>query len=285
MEDKKIHPSLPSNYVTLAQLQERWLKEKERERERQQREKEQQEQEKQKLQQKRLEENRERQNKSQRRPPRVHLIHGDDVRSGTRNRNAKQDQLKIKDDSDNNQPAVKASCENREKLKDKAEGGVQNAEQMQDSKSKKSKRKWQKANKKPRAGKEVAGITDCDTGVTMEGDNGVKNMNVIRGDEKEEIKSELNDKNDGLVEEVEEKIGDLSINGGKGEENGRVRRPYNGFRGPHRNYGGGSFEYRPHPPRRGYLAARKHKDDKMVWVKKGGSSEGGVGGTEIAGGS
>ena len=49
----------------------------------------------------------------------------------------------------------------------------------------------------------------------MEGDNGVKNMNVIKGDEKEEIKSELNDQKDGLAEEVEEKIGDCSGCGGE----------------------------------------------------------------------
>lgn len=282
MEDKKNYPPLPSNYVTLAQLQDRWFKQKEKDKAKEEEIKQKQEQQllqqeqHPKLHQHNRPQPQRRQPKAQQQAWRVIQTHGTGFGSAASNRHPRKFGPRSRNFSQSNRVTIEDSCEKRESLETKANIGDEKA--GRDGKGKESKNKKKKrVTGKPRADKKEKKLAEDAAESTMVGAKEVENSDVQRVDDKMEIESELNDKSNNLMAAIEEKLGTVSMNSESDEkykglsQNGRLRRPYNSFRGSQRNYGGrfrGQEVQRP-------------RGDKQIWVRKNEDSEGNVGGIEI----
>jgi predicted nuclease of predicted toxin-antitoxin system len=230
MEDKekkkvKNYPSLPSNYVTLAQLQERWLKEKERK----QRDEEEEEERKRKLQlQKKLEEE---EQKRKLGPRGLEGRSGINYEPGGRNR---------KPNCSRNSRAVEVSPAKPEQLEvvavvvDTVNVSAEQEQKSEESKEeKKKKKKKRKKGIKPRAEEEEEEKEEVTDGMALaphvitEKENALAKRNreskgtrsefrPIRDGEWKGMRSELKPrrKSGDRTAEIQRRVGDLLINSG-----------------------------------------------------------------------
>ncbi|KAI9106697.1 hypothetical protein K1719_022225 [Acacia pycnantha] len=222
MEDKNNHPSLPPNYITLAQLQERWLKQKEKENQLQEKQQEEQQQ-KQQQQIPKLPQHNPREYHVGRRP-KAHqqawraipahptglgyaAVECPPAKSGPKNPNVPE----------SNRVAVEVSCETNESVEAKADIGDGN--DGQDGKRKQSKKKRKSGKGKARADTEKKQLAEDATESTMVG-----NKEVVNSDEKAETKIDLKDsKSNGLMMNVEQKLGAISMNSENERRHSRVK--------------------------------------------------------------
>ncbi|KAI4316606.1 hypothetical protein L6164_024572 [Bauhinia variegata] len=266
MEEKKSHPALPSNYVTLAQLQERWLRKKERI------EKDKELQEKQEQPQQKLQQNRQERDRDQHRAKRTTQTQrrASDFHSRTGNRFRKAFLPKILSVSQTNRFAIELSRKDHEKLEAKVEILGDNADK--DSKDNKLEKR-QKVKQNQRADKDMdMGTTQGTEEATTE-EGKVENFEVKRGREKTAIKNELNHE---VEENVEAKFRGLSMRCESDKRNARFRRSYTGFGSTHGHYGnGGSHSYGGYQWRFSRREVPKPRGNTMVWVRKEGSTSGG----------
>lgn len=243
MENKKKHSSIPSNYVTLVQLQERWIKEQQRK----QAEKEQQEREEQEKREREEKEQREREEREQRERE------AQEEREREEQERRLQEEKKLKEKvrdlkqtdkeetSETNSKSIipqnpyRANLPNSDEPQDKAEalnviaviateketrdGGLKNDDQEKKKKKRRNKRK-------PKRGEEVIG--EPEYGVTAEPETEKEVFeyfparrgawgNGIRGELRWKRKNpvangKVSDSDDHVVMEVEQKFEDLSIN-------------------------------------------------------------------------
>ncbi|KAF7830535.1 putative nucleobase-ascorbate transporter 10 [Senna tora] len=244
MEDKNNYPSLPSNYVTLAQLQERWLKQKQKEEEIKAKQEEQllQRQQRPNPHQQNFRQYKRREHKPQQQTWRAIQTHPTGFGSANGNRHPKKLGPGNGNSSGSNRVAVEDSCEKREIVGHKADGGDENAgHDGEGNEPKKPKKKKKKSvNQKPRAGKKEKKLAEDAAQSTMEVTKEVENSDVQnqKVEDKMEIKIELNDKSNNLMVVVEEKLGAVSLNSKSDKQNGSFRKPYSRFYGSQRNYGG-----------------------------------------------
>ncbi|XP_061358023.1 serine/threonine-protein kinase CBK1-like [Gastrolobium bilobum] len=244
-QQKKNYPSLPSNYVTLAQLQERWLKQ------HHQSQKQDEEKEQHPMHQ-----------NLQQQPDQTVVV----PRNGTASKShpAKVYQRKNRNDSVPNRRAVEVAVEAHRKSEADAGIGDEKAapeSEVSESKKKKGKKKW-KGNRKPKVEEkgacEVAGA-------------GAAAAQGNEENKKTTIESELNNKKSSdsvIVEKVEQKFGVLSMKSGNGKQDGRFRIMNEGFRHSQsqRNYYGYGHGLGVQHDK----VRKQRKEDKMVWVRKDG---------------
>lgn len=250
-DDNKKHPSLPANYVTLAQLQERWLKEKEGK----EKEKQKQEEREEKLKRKLADQKGSVGHTS--RPNSSKSTNSNSVGHRSRPNSSKSTNSNIRVWNRRDKPVALVSAV------EVAGDGDKNADQ--EGKTVTSKRKTHGRRKNPNLEVEK-GITEKDGVAHALPENGDKeDIGGRRSEESRGVGGGFRAKGNSLDQtvEVETKIRDLSVNARTGKGNGKLRRP-NGFhnRG-NRELRGNGFE------RFGRSEVRKQRDSGMVWVKKG----------------
>ncbi|KAK4277399.1 hypothetical protein QN277_015403 [Acacia crassicarpa] len=244
MEDKNNHPSLPPNYISLAQLQERWLKQKEKENQLQEKQQEEPQQ-KQQQQIPKLPQHNPREchvggrPKAQQQAWRAIPAHPTGLghaavecppaKSGPKNPNVPV----------SNRVAVEVSCETNGSVEAKADIGDGN--DGQDGKKKQSKKKWRSGKGKARAATAKKQLAEGATESTMMG-----SKEVVNSDEKTETKIDLKDsKSKGLMMNVEQKLGAISMNSKNEKRNSRVK-TNDGSRGSQGSNGGCYYRIGPH---------------------------------------
>lgn len=235
MEDNnKKHPSLPANYVTLAQLQERWLKVKE------EKEKEKQQQE-------------EREEELKRKPADQKDSVGHRSRPNSyKSTNSKRWVRNLRDKPVALVSGVKVAVDGDKKAD-------------QEGKSVNSKKKKHQTLKNPKIEFEKE-VTEKDGVAHALPENGDKeDIGWRRKEESRGVGGGLRAKGSNLDQtvEVETKIRDLSVNARTGKGNGELRRTSTFHnRGNWEFRGNGSWRF-------GRREVRKQRDSGMVWVKKG----------------
>ncbi|KAJ7958271.1 hypothetical protein O6P43_019026 [Quillaja saponaria] len=248
-EEKKICPSLPSNFVTLVQLQERWFKEKEQE----QMEKENN------LEKRKLEEE-----KGQQRKLQEEGEGGGQIiqksKTGFRSANLYRNQFRRNNRKDLEVNRCWREVSHETCNKSQVEAGILEGNTEREKKSKKSKRK-----QKPSVEEEVEGSEGTKHAPLEEGKDETKNIDVRRRDEQVGRRSEFNPVIKNSIIRVERKFGDLSMKYENEKKSGRFTKPKNGH-------------YRSHMVGHGY------GQHGMVWVRKDGHSDGTLAGTETSGG-
>ncbi|TKY57904.1 cylicin-2 protein [Spatholobus suberectus] len=276
MEERKNHPSLPSNYVTLAQLQERWLQQQNQINQPQP----QPQEEKQPPPPK--------QNHHQRRDQHV-VAPTNGTASGSRS--SKQYVVKIRNDSGTHRRATEVASDDHRK----SEAGIgdETADldgKIGESKKKKTKKNW-KAKRKTKTRREERAEKVQEKGASGEGSVKLKTKTEERGAsgggsvaargnkeaEKTTIESELKEKkkNGGSVitEKVEPMVRVLPMNPGNGKQNGRLGKMNNGFRhsqSQRKYYGEARYGYgNDNGNGNGqHSKAGMQRNEKMVWIRK-----------------
>lgn len=227
-EKKKSYPSLPSNYVTLAQLQERWLKQQSQINQPQQPQEDQPKQQQQQV-----------------------AV----VVAPTKN-------VTVSRSSPSDRKNRGYSATNR-RATDVARIGDETADL--NGKVGESKKKKKSKSKRKHKGKERKASGE-----------GTEAAQGNEGAEKTTIESELNDKKNcnttTVVEEVEKKLGVLSMNSGNGKQNEGSRRMNDDSHRSQsqRNHRGG-YSYGKFRGQQQRYEVKMQRRKKMVWVKKDGS--------------
>lgn len=246
MEDKKKHPSVPANYVTLVQLQERWLKEKERqEKEKQQRERREEEVKPKLADQK------------------------DSVGKQARPSNASKHRKSKASGSRRDEPGALAWKVVEEVVA--VDGDKKADQQGQSPASKKMKKKkrtqLRRQNPNPAAVKDVGHKEGVEHAPPEGGDK--EDSRERRSEESRGIRANGSDLD--RTAEVETKFRDLSVNGGAEKRKSESRRA-GGF-----HHHCGSREFRGYGAGRFGGRWRKPRDGHVVWVKKGEPFDGNAG--------
>ncbi|XP_028806865.1 uncharacterized protein DDB_G0283357 [Neltuma alba] len=236
MEDKNHLPSLPPNYVTLSQLQERWLKQKEKEKQLQEKHQEEQHQ-KQQQQIPKLSQHNPREYHRGRRPKTQQKAWQaiPACLTGAGHAAVKRPSAEFGPKNpivqESNRVVVEVSRETNETVE--AEADVGDGNDGQDGKKKQRKKKWKRGKWKPRAGEEKKKLAEDATESTIVGNKEVENS-----DSQRETKIELNgSKSNNLMNEGEEELGIMSMNPENEKQNSRVK-THDSSRGSRRNNGG-----------------------------------------------
>ncbi|KAJ7966516.1 hypothetical protein O6P43_015975 [Quillaja saponaria] len=280
MEEKKNYPSLPSNFVTLFQLQERWFKEKERE----QREKEILEPDRKRGQQN-IEQEQKRKQKLNEQGKRV--IRNTEAGFGFENRNRKHFGRYNRNGLESNRCWKKVSRQTHEKFEVEAKVGDGSTERERKSKKSNGKpgRKKQKNKQRPSVKEKVVEVKKNRENASLEeGKEETKNIDLQRRDEMVGRRSERKPVIKSSIIQVERKFGGLSMNSEKEKKTGRLESPYNGYCQNQWDYKV-RYGFGPYVGRFCRPEVRKLRGDGRVWVRKDGLSVGTAGGIETAGGS